>query len=436
MDRIAIIEQINSNSNLLSLPQVLSELIEETSKEDYSAGSLAKIVLKDPSLTSRILKLANSSFYQRMSEIKTVQQAVSVLGVTTVKCFALSSSILHPDRIERKAGVHPPEFFGYVMHVAAAAETVAASIDYPVVEEALIAGLLHDVGIIYLLHYHPEQYREVLAKQKKGVRLIDAERELFGIDHCEIGKHLADNWNLPGAISEAISGHHEGGSDADNDVLSNIVRLAVLLTMDRFSDFEQDLETRLNKITYMAEKLGMDRERISEVTEKLLTTTVDMASQIGVDIGDTEQILIKANQEIWKSYLTIEHLFKERQELSKKLLEEERSKGAIAAKNVAMATLSHYLNNAAMAIYGRSQMLRLQMNKDQTEKIMHQLPDTIEVIDRSIKKMVAVLEEMKSISPIDRVEYYNMSEAMNIDDRVAARLEQLEKESGLVIPEM
>ena len=100
-----MIEQIRRDNNLLSLPQVLSEVLKEAGKEDFSADKLAKIILKDPSLTSRILKLSNSSFYHRFSEITTVHQAISVLGVTTVKCMTLSSSIFHPEKIAAESGV-------------------------------------------------------------------------------------------------------------------------------------------------------------------------------------------------------------------------------------------------------------------------------------------------------------------------------------------
>ena len=86
MDKSTILEKIRSHSNLLSLPQVLSEVIIETAKDDLSADKLGDIILKDPTLTGRILKMSNSSFYNRLSEIKTVHQAISVMGVTTVKC--------------------------------------------------------------------------------------------------------------------------------------------------------------------------------------------------------------------------------------------------------------------------------------------------------------------------------------------------------------
>lgn len=414
------------------MPQILSELLQEAGKEDFSADKLARIILKDPSLTGKILRLSNSSFYQRMTEISTVHQAVSVLGVTTVKCFALSSSVFHADRISAESGVDSRKFFVFVMSVAAAAEQVAKTINFPVPEEALIAGLLHDIGVMYFLHTHPREYRKVLERQSQGRSLVDAELEVFGIDHCEVGWHLAVAWHLPQSVCEAIAHHHNMQTAFEGDQLGNIVRLSVLLTLDRFADCEHRLEERLKRISAVSELLGMTREKVNEVTENLLTRTVNMAENIGVDIGDHEELLSRANQEIWKSFLTIEHLFKERQELSKKLLIEEREKGAVAAKNVALATLSHYLNNAVMAVYGRSQIMRIQQRRGQNEKLIEQIPKSLQVIDGAVKKIVAVLEEMKEISPIDQIEAYNMSKALNIDDRLKARLEQMSDDPSQV----
>jgi len=131
----------------------------------------------------------------------------------------------------------------------------------------------------------------------------------------------------------------------------------------------------------------------------------------------------------------VENLFKERQDLSRKLLKEERARGAMESKNIAIATLSHYLNNAAMAIYGRSQLMRMLHGKGDTEKIMKNFEGNLDVIDRSIKKITAVVQEIKDISPIDKVEFYNMSQALNIDDRIEKRLNEMESESSLVLPD-
>ncbi|MFQ5498639.1 MAG: HDOD domain-containing protein [Candidatus Zixiibacteriota bacterium] len=434
MDKITILDQIRHSDNILSLPQALSEFLEEVSKEDYSTEHLSRIILKDPSLTSNILKLANSSYYKRITEVGTVHQAIDLLGVTTVKCLVLSSTVLNPERVASASGVNPKDYFTYVMSVAAACEKIAKQVGYRCTEECLIGGLLHEVGILFLIHHYPKEYRQALDSQSKFKTLTEAEQAVFGIDHCEIGYNLAIAWRLPESMATAIRDHHRLPSHDDSHQLATIVRLGVLLATERFSGFEEDLENRLGRITEVAEKLGMSKEEVDEASYSLLSLTIELAEYFGIDIGNVEDMLVRSNKEIWKSYLVIENLFKEREQLSRDLLKQEREKGAVESKNIAMATLSHYLNNAVMAIYGRSQVLRLHLDRGRNEKIIESLPETITTIDQAVKKVIAVLEEMKEISPIQETEFYDLSEAMNIDDRVAERMKRMETDTGLVIP--
>ncbi len=426
MNKIDILAQIRSNEKLLSLPQVLSEILDEVGKEDYSSDSLARIILKDPSLTSRLLKMANSSFYQRVTEITTVHQAVSILGVTTVKCLALSSSVFNPERISATIGVDPKDFFAYSLSIASASEKIARAAAYPNPEEAFIAGLLHDIGVLFFMHHYPEEYSQIMGGKVPADSLVDAETQIFGIDHCEIGYHLAEVWRLPDYVADGIISHHGGPQKGPSTIIQNVVALAVQLTSDRFSGFEVNLEKRMQMISELSERLSLDKARVDEISSSLLAGTISTAEYLGVDIGNIEDMLIRANQEIWRSFLTIENLFRERQELSQSLLRQEREKGAIEAKNVAMATLSHYLNNATMAIYGRSQLLRMKLSKGDTENLLAKLPGDLEVVDRSIERIVAVLEEMRDISPIDKQKYYDMSKALNIDDRIEQRLANMD----------
>ena len=282
-----------------------------------------------------------------------------------------------------------------------------------------------DIGVLFFLNHIPDKYARLMKGEVKAESLVDAEVKMFGIDHCEIGYHLAEVWRLPDYVADAIISHHGQKSPAPLNVLQNIVGLAVLLTSDRFSGFESNLEKRLQMIGEISERLSLDKSQVDDISSSLLAGTIKTANYLGVDIGNIEDMLIRANQEIWKSFLTIENLFRERQELSQSLLKEEREKGAIEAKNVAMATLSHYLNNATMAIYGRSQLLRMKLNKSDSKSVLENLPRDLEIVDQSIERIVAVLEEMREISPIDKQKFYNMSKALNIDDRIEKRMEKM-----------
>lgn len=428
MGKIDVIERIQRGSDLLSLPQAISELLTEMEKPEFSPERLSSIVLKDPALTSRILRMANSSYYKRFGTIRTVNQAVNVLGLTTVKMMALSSSILNPERLEKVSGVDTKAFFASILTAAAAAEKIARAVKYKAPEEAFIAGLLHDIGIILFLHHYPKEYRKVVERQIKVKNLIDAERALFDTDHAEIGYHLAVQWHLPDNLAESIREHHNYSRLHNDNCLVNIILLATMITEGDSLNYGMDLEERLRLISRLCQVIGLSKEQIDEISASVMSEVVKIAEFMGLNIGDIDDMLIRANKEIWRTYLIVENLFRQRQELSSKLLHEERAKGAIESKNIAMATLSHYVNNAAMAIYGRTQLLSKQLREGQNERLLGGLEDSIKVMEHSILKITAVLAEIKEISPIDDIEFYDMSQAMKVDDRIEQRMKEMLEE--------
>ena len=435
MDKTTIFEEISRNDDILSLPQALNELLREIEKSNYSTESLARIILKDPALTSRILKLANSSFYQRFSRTTTVQHAVQVLGVSTVKCMALSSSVLNTDRFERSSLVNAKNLFADILTVAVAAEKIAKALAIKATDEAFIAGLLHDVGVLYFINHYPDQYKKIALKQVRAGSLVDAERQIFGTDHCEVGYHLAVHWRLPVSICEAIRDHHSFSATTPGATLQNIIRLASLLGHLSVEDYGWDPVERMTRVNQLVQLFGLSKDDIEQISVTLMGDAFAAAEFLNTDIGNVEELLMRANKEIWQTYLIVHNLFQERQELSQKLLKEEHDKGAVESKNIAIATLSHYVNNAAMAMYGRTQLLRQRLERGDTARVLETLPASLDVIENGVRKTVAVIAEIKDISPIDEVEFYNMSQAMKIDDRISRRIKQLSEESGLVLPE-
>ena len=425
MDRQYILNNIRNDSNLLPLPQVISRLLEITDTEDYSTEDLADIILKDSSLTAKVLQLSNSSFYNRGSGINNIQQAISIIGAKTVKCLALSTSVLNIKRVSSETGINAQDFFTYILSVTTIAESIAKIVNYKSLEEALIAGLLHDIGIIYLLNNYGREYGGVVEKRNNGAYVIEAEKEIFGIDHCELGYNLALSWNLPDKIATAIAEHHDTDNLDEKDLLSNIAKLSILLTFDTFSNSEEDIEKRLLKIDALSKILNISPPQVAEINKKHISRMVEISEVMGVEINDTETLLIRANREIWSSYLTIERLFKERQELNKKIIFQERISAAMEAKDEALSTLSHYLNNAVMVISGQWQLVSMLKEQNKIENLLEQIPVSAEKIYKSIKKMNAVMEVLKEISPDKNEEYFSYSKALNIDDRISKKLNKL-----------
>jgi len=432
MDKTKIIELIRKERDLLSLPQVLSELLHAIDTSNLRSDLLADIILKDPALTGRLLRLANSPFYQRYAHPTNVHQAIQVLGFATVKCLALSSSILNPARFKDVVHIDPKSFFSGVLSVAVAAEKVANAARIKATEEAFICGLLHDLGVLFFVHHYPAQYKDVVARKGKSDSLTEGEKTTFGIDHTEVGRELASRWNLPADICSAIGDHHDCQSSPAGKSLSTVLKLAVLLCHETVEGYDPDPIVKLHGIEKMREALGLSSEQLETIISTIMPDTIKLSSFLDADIGTVDEILARANKEMWRSFLTVQNLFRERQELSRQLLLEERHRGAIESKNIAIATLSHYINNAAAGWYGHIQLVRQRLDQHDDARLAKDLPGSLDVMENAIKRILAVIAEIKEISPIDEVSFYHMSQAMNIDERVAKRLSNMSIDSDVM----
>ena len=430
MNREAILGKIKNDTNLMSLPQVVSKILEITSEDEYSMDDLADAILKDPSLTAKVLQLSNSTFYGRATKIKSINQAISLVGGNTIKCLTLSTSVLNFQRISSETGIESRDFFTYILSVATACEAISKIIHYPSPEEALIAGLLHDIGVIYFLNNFSKEYGQVVELQNKGFPIHDAEAKVFGITHSDLGFNLAHSWNIPDNISRAIANHHDLENLVSDDVLSNMVKLSILITYDRFANSVEDIEKRLLKTAELAQLLNIRPQGVAEITANSISRLIEISEIFGVEINDIEDLVARANREIWKSYLTIENLFKEREELNKKLLEQQKIEAALEARNEALSTLSHYLNNAIMIISGQSQLIGMMRDNNQIDKLLNEIPTRTEEIRKSVEKIGAVMDVLKEISPLSHDDYFNFSRALNIDDRINEKLSKINAEKA------
>jgi HD-like signal output (HDOD) protein len=427
MKELKYIEKIRREDSLLSLPQSLSEILAMVGQEDFSVDELTDLILKDPGLTSKILKMANSAFYRHRSQISTVQQAVMMLGIMQVKCLVLSASIFRIDSLQKKCHVDIKGLFGHFLSVALGCKMISELTGYEATDEAFIAGLLHDMGIVYFVHHFMDDYGEVIDSLSKYRNLIDAEKDILGIDHAAIGQILAEKWNFPKELCQAIGDHHKVPDKVAQISLINIVQLSELINKPVVDIRPGNLEARLMAVNQMSRLMKIDRQKLDEITFSLLNETLNMAEYMGVDIGDPTDILARANKELYNSYLTIENLFRERQELSHRIISEERRTATLETKNVAIATLSHYLNNATMSISGRAQLIRMLTQNGSIVDNENRLETIIEVMEQSVKKILAVLYELRDLTDFESMEKYSESKAINIDDRIKERLVEMEK---------
>jgi HD-like signal output (HDOD) protein len=216
---------------LPSLPVIAGRLLELVDDPDSSAGDMAALISTDPALAARLLKLANSAYYGFPRRIGTVNLAVVVLGLATVRDLCLS--VIITESFFPSNGNLPFDMTGFWKHSLSSA--VAARMIHKVCEpsqhgEGFIAGLIHDIGKLFFARYFPDEYGEAIRRMKEEtLLLLEVEKEQFGVTHPIAGAWLLDEWNLPVWLVESTRCHHGSAGWGKNPKLAQAVAFANLL---------------------------------------------------------------------------------------------------------------------------------------------------------------------------------------------------------------
>lgn len=201
--------KLESIRELPAIPFVISEVLNAIDNPKLSAAALASIIERDQSLTMRVLRMANSPFYGFARKISTIDLAIVVLGTDTIKEIVLTLIIRKLFSKARSGFFDVRQFWHYSVFCGAGARLIARKLGYRLAGEAFVAGLMHDVGVVIMVEYFPKLFIELRKFQRENqTSFNDAEIETFGSGHCEIGAWIAEKWNLPDRLCDAIRNHH------------------------------------------------------------------------------------------------------------------------------------------------------------------------------------------------------------------------------------
>jgi putative nucleotidyltransferase with HDIG domain len=209
---------MTDNSDILKLvermpafPQGVTKVLELTARPECAPKELVKVIEHDPVMTMKILKLVNSAFFGLSRPITSINHGVVFVGINTIKNLALTIAAIGMLPERNAAGFKMNEFLMHSLGVAGVTKRLASTLGVPdkEVTDYFVAGLLHDFGKVVLAQFKPEQFRQALDVAGEGMlSLAEAEQEILGIDHAEIGAMLADTWKLPPALGQCIRFHH------------------------------------------------------------------------------------------------------------------------------------------------------------------------------------------------------------------------------------
>ena len=203
--------------HLPTLPGVALRLLKAVQSPDPNLNEISRLLSSDPGLTSKILKLVNSSFYSLRAPVTTVDHAIKLLGLNTVKNLALSFSLIAGFNNRSAKAFNFTRFWKDSLTGAISAKLLAERLQPKLAEDAFFLGLLQDIGSLTLACCLPDQYGMATAEAEKPFgNYLSAESQVFGFNHMEVGEYLTKSWGLPEGFFIPIGHHHSPQLVEDN----------------------------------------------------------------------------------------------------------------------------------------------------------------------------------------------------------------------------
>jgi len=226
--RDKIISQISQTETLPTLPTTAIEIFNIASNPNSSLDQLSRLIMNDPSLTSKLLQTVNSAFYSTHHGVETVQQAVMLLGTDEIVDIAFGLAAAKVFDMENLQGpIGPRGLWHHSVYTALIAENLCKQLSGFEAAEVFTAALLHDVGKIFFIDVMKDRYQDLYKNTlRQDMPIFDVEEEQFGVNHALIGNHLSTHWNLPSSLVQSIAFHHQPQDSPDHPHLAAIVGLS------------------------------------------------------------------------------------------------------------------------------------------------------------------------------------------------------------------
>ncbi|NOZ25839.1 MAG: HDOD domain-containing protein [Nitrospirae bacterium] len=209
---------VSGVKDLPTLPSVVLKVNRALMDNSATIDSVSSIVEKDPALTAKVLRLANSSYYGFSCHVDTLSRAITVLGFNAIRSLATTVSVF---KIFGRRVVESFDMQGLWHHslgCAIASKALVHSMGTELQEKAFVSGLIHDIGKVVIAQNLPEETDEVLKRLEDGDApdMAEIEEEVIGFSHTGVGALIAERWRFPKEFSEAIRRHH-GVAVSGND---------------------------------------------------------------------------------------------------------------------------------------------------------------------------------------------------------------------------
>lgn len=268
--------KIERITTLPTLPQVVTKIAAMVESSESSVADVGRIIAKDQVLSAGVLKLVNSAFYGFSRRVSTVTHAMVLLGFNVVKGLVMSASVFDLFQQGEGDGLDRKHLWDHSIGTARIAGVLAQKVKLQEPEDAVVAGLLHDLGKIVLCAYLPEEFAAIIELAKKrNLLMLEAEMEILGVTHGEIGRWLLERWKLPAKLIEPIALHHAPHLAREAPLTTAVVHLADILCIA--ASIGDSGDAKIPPLSHAAWNLlgmtmGQVEEALCEIDEQEIVT--------------------------------------------------------------------------------------------------------------------------------------------------------------------
>ena len=296
-----VLKIVLESPSLPTMPTVACKLISISSNEEIGMRDIADLISKDTSLSAKVLKVANSAFYNFPCKISTIHQAVSRIGINAIRSLVLSFSFLSIKTKNKKDVFDYEKFWEQSLCNAVAAKLIMAEVVKSDWEEIFITGLLQNIGELILALSFPQQHEQVLLEVPNSEKdIIELEQQIIGADHTFIGYEVTKKWGFPPVLLTPIQYHHcpKGykGNDKKLKLTVDVAYLSGIITDILYSNKPQKYHQKfLNESKTI---LGFDDKVIDKILQLVVSEITQAASLFDFHIKNhksIEEILQEAN---------------------------------------------------------------------------------------------------------------------------------------------
>jgi len=278
MQNSSIEKLILDTVDLPSLPPVASKVLQLINKDGSSVSELEDLIAKDQSFSTRLLRVANSPYYGRGRSIDTISSAIIMIGFNTMRSLIVAASVKD---MHSRFGLFEKKLWEHSLGVSIAASLIAKKTRLVHAEEAMVAGLLHDVGKTVLNNNLPDQYSLIIERVfEQSVPFHTVETEMLGYNHCNVGGLIARKWKLPKNLEIVIEYHHTEDmpvmDDSSYEVMCSLVKVADALCLNLGIGFQ--LSNEIPDIDIQA--LGLTKESLDAIGADVETSLQEQMAEL------------------------------------------------------------------------------------------------------------------------------------------------------------